>query len=242
MATTVTRTGTATDNALLASLPSAVRDELLRGADVKELGQRAILWEPGERVARLHFPLSGVMSLVTVMRDGDMVEMATVGREGMVGVQGLLGPDAAMSNVRAFCQVPGECVAVDTAHARDVAQRHAPLRELLDLYVHVILVTTAQEVACNRLHPLEMRCARWLMTTRDQQGEDRFSLTQEFLAEMLGVRRATVTLAAGMLQKAGLIRYRQGIIEILDPDGLHRAACECYDVIRSELDRVAEAR
>src|SRR5439155_850541 len=119
MATTVTRTGTATDNALLASLPSAVRDELLRGADVKELGQRAILWE---------------------------------------------------------------------------------------------------------------------------QGEDRFSLTQEFLAEMLGVRRATVTLAAGMLQKAGLIRYRQGIIEILDPDGLHRAACECYDVIRSELDRVAEAR
>jgi CRP-like cAMP-binding protein len=112
-----------------------------------------------------------------------------------------------------------------------------PLHAMIERYALVLQVATAQEVACNRLHPLEMRCARWLLTTREQVGADEFGLTQELLSEMLGVRRATVTIAAGMLQKAGLIRYRRGWIEILDPGRLAAAACECHSVIRQEYER-----
>jgi CRP-like cAMP-binding protein len=242
MAVTAAPVGVGAENALLAVLPEDVRGTLLQGAEVEELAQRRVLWEPGEPVTRLCFPLAGVVSLVTVMRDGDMVEMATVGREGVVGVQALLESDAAASNLRALCQVPGRCVSVPVDNAREIAAGPGPFRRVLDRYVHAMLVTTAQEVACNRLHPLEQRCARWLLTTRDQVDRDEFSLTQEFLAEMLGVRRATVTIAAGMLQKRGLIRYRRGVIEILDPAGLHGASCECYDLIRAELDRVAGGR
>ena len=225
-------------NALLSALPDNVRAALLEHATIEALDRKRVLWEPAQPIASVWFPLSGVISLVTVMRDGDMVEMATVGREGVVGVHALLGTDS-MRNVRAMCQVPGRSVAVDVSEFRTVAAASDDLRDLVHRYAHATLVTTAQEVACNRLHPLEQRCARWLMTTRDQVGSDEFGLTQEFLAEMLGVRRASVTLAAGELQKAGLIRYRRGFIEILDPEGLARASCECHDVIRAELDLVA---
>jgi CRP-like cAMP-binding protein len=222
-------------NALLAALPVEARGLLVEGSSVVHLEQRHVVWEPGQEAEHVYFPLSGVVSLVTVMADGDMVETATVGREGMVGLHHFLG-SRAMRNVQAISQVAGDSIEVDAAAFREASEREGPLRQLLERYALLLLVGTAQEVACNRLHSLEMRCARWLMTTRDQIGDDEFGLTQEFLAQMLGVRRATVTLAAGMLQKAGLIRYRRGWIEIRNPEGLGEAACECYGVIRNEFD------
>jgi CRP-like cAMP-binding protein len=223
-------------NALLAALPAEVRGVLLDDATVVHLAQRRVLWEPGEPSAAVYFPLSGVISLVTVMRDGDMVEAATVGREGMAGLHHFLGSDS-MPNLRAICQVEGDAIEVDAARFRRASATAGPLRDLVERYTLVLQVATAQEVACNRLHPLEMRCARWMLTTRSQVGADEFGLTQEFLAEMLGVRRATVTIAAGMLQKAGLIRYRRGWVEVLDPAGLEAAACECFSVIQGEYAR-----
>jgi len=163
-----------------------------------------------------------------------------VGREGMAGFHHFLGSPS-MPNIRAICQVAGDAVEVDARAFRDASTPPGPLHDLVERYVLVVQVATAQEVACNRLHPLEMRCARWLLTTRGQVGADAFGLTQEFLAEMLGVRRATVTIAAGMLQKAGLIRYRRGWIEVLDADGLEAAACECFTVIRDEYGRFMQA-
>jgi len=223
-------------NALLAALPAEARGLLTAGSRVVHLAQRRVLWEPRQEAKAVYFPLSGVISLVTVMRDGDMVEVVTVGREGMAGLHHFLG-SRTMPNVRAFCQVKGDAVEVDADTFRRASAAPGPLHDLIERYTLVLQVATAQEVACNRLHPLEMRCARWLLTTRSQVGADEFGLTQEFLAEMLGVRRATVTIAAGMLQKAGMIRYRRGWIEVLDADGLSEAACECYAVIREEYDR-----
>jgi CRP-like cAMP-binding protein len=223
-------------NALLAALPHEARGLLTAGSRVVHLAQRRILWEPGQVADHVYFPLSGVISLVTVMGDGDMVEVATVGREGMAGLHQFLG-SRSIPNLRAICQVVGDAVEVDAAAFHEASGAPGPLRQLVERYTLVMQVATAQEVACNRLHPLEMRCARWLLTTRGQVDSDEFDLTQEFLAEMLGVRRATVTIAAGMLQKAGLIRYRRGRIEVLDPEGLAEAACECYAVIRDEYER-----
>ena len=223
-------------NALLAALPDEARGQLINGSGVVHLPQKRILWEPGRPSDHVYFPLSGVISLVTVMRDGDMVEIATVGREGMAGLHHFLG-SAAMPNVQAISQVAGDSVQVDGHVFRQASASPGPLHELMERYALVLQVAMAQEVACNRLHPLEMRCARWLLTTREQVGSDEFGLTQEFLSEMLGVRRATVTIAAGMLQKAGLIRYRRGWIEILDVPGLGEAACECQAVIHEEYER-----
>ncbi len=228
-------------NALLATLPDEVRTALLEGAVMEALERKRVLWEAGEAISSVWFPISGVVSLVTVMRDGDLVEVATVGREGIVGTHAMLGTNS-MSNVRAMCQIRGHSVSVGVRRFLEVSAESTELRDLVHRYVHATLVTTAQEVACNRLHPIEQRCARWLMTTRDQVGSEKFELTQEFLAEMLGVRRPSVTLAAGELQRAGLIRYRLGVIEVLDPEGLAAASCECHDVIRAELDRVGGDR
>jgi CRP-like cAMP-binding protein len=232
----VTDDGAETRNALIAALPVEARGLLVAGSQVVHLEQRRILWEPGQVNAHVYFPLSGVISLVTVMADGDMVEATTVGNEGMAGLHHFLG-SLWMPNQQAISQVAGDSLEVDAGAFREASQGPGPLRDILERYALVRLISTAQEVACNRLHQLEGRCARWLLTTRGQVGSDEFALTQEFLAEMLGVRRATVTIAAGILQKAALIRYRRGRIEILDPDGLAAASCECYRVIRAEYDR-----
>ena len=228
-----------TRNALLAAMPVEARGMLIAGSEVVHLEQRRVLWERGQETGYVYFPLSGILSLVTVMDDGDMVEAATVGREGMAGLHHFLG-SRSMRNQRAISQVAGESLEVAAGAFREASQAGGPLRDLLERYALVRMVSMAQEVACNRLHPLEMRCARWLLTTRAQLGSDEFELTQEFLAEMLGVRRATVTVAAGILQKAGLIRYRRGRMEVVEADGLAAASCECYRVIRDEFDRFLE--
>jgi CRP-like cAMP-binding protein len=187
----------------------------------------------------VYFPLSGVISIHTRMREGMAVEIATVGREGMVGLEIFLG--GGPTHASAFCQVPGRALRVDAASFRRAVRDSEPLTALLLRYVQAVLGQISQSAACNRVHSMEERCARWLLMTHDRMNGDRFDLTQEFLAEMLGVRRPSVSVAASILQRAGLIRYSRGRVEVIDRAGLESAACECYGVIAREYDRLIGA-
>jgi CRP-like cAMP-binding protein len=178
--------------------------------------------------------------MVIDMSDGGTVEVGTVGREGMAGLPVLNG--AERSPTRVYCQVP-PCVCRRVPAAAFVAElkRAGPLQTLAHKYAQANLNLSAQSTACNSLHPVEERLARWLLMTHDRVGGDDLNLTQQIVSEMLGVRRATVTTAAGVLQKAGLIAYRRGRITVLDRGGLEVAACECYKVVRAEFDRLLGA-
>ena len=164
------------------------------------------------------------------------MEMATIGREGMVGLPIFLEADTMPS--RAFGQVPGGALRITAAAFTEEIKRNGPLVRVLNRYTLALFNQVAQTTACNRVHLLEQRCARWLLQTHDRVASDQFLLTQEFLAQMLGVRRSGVSAAAGLLQKAGLIRYARGRITVLDRPGLESAACECYGVIKREFDRL----
>jgi CRP-like cAMP-binding protein len=224
-------------NGLLDALPRADREALAGSARRLRLEQRRVLWEPHESVRVVHFPVSGVISLLTVTQDGSSVELATIGNEGMVGIAVFLGGGTRPIG-RAVSQIPGETLAIDADRFEAQVAESSKLRELMLSYTHVLLLHVAQGVACNRLHPVEQRCARWLLTTRDRLGTDEIELTQEFLAQMLGVRRATVTETVRILQRAGLISSRRGAIRIEDRAGLEDASCECYRVVRMEYDRL----
>jgi CRP-like cAMP-binding protein len=170
------------------------------------------------------------------MRDGRGVEVATIGNEGMVGLPVFLGAESTPG--QALAQVPGAALRMPAAVFRRAVPPGSPLHALLQRYTHALMVQMAQGVACNRLHPIAARAARWLLQTHDRVRTDAFPLTQEFLAEMLGTRRAAVSQAAGQLQRAGLITYTRGVITIRDRTRLEEAACACYGIIRTAYDRV----
>lgn len=223
-------------NRLLDALPSAELERLLPRLERRRLAIREVVVEVGEPIAQVCFPLSGVVSLVTPMLDGSYVEVTTVGNEGMVGVPVFLG--ARSATVRAFSQVPGEALMLDADAFRSEAGDRGALHALIQRYTQALFGQIAQVAGCNRLHSNEERCARWLLMSHDRVGADDFPMTHEFLSQMLGVRRATVTLVALALQKAELIRYTHGRMTILDREGLEALACECYAVIKTELDAV----
>jgi CRP-like cAMP-binding protein len=178
-----------------------------------------------------------MISMVSTM-DNDTVEVGTVGREGMVGLPILLYAESMPT--RAFVQVEGAAQRITADGFRAALREGTDLAPLLYRYAQTLFDQVAQSVACNRLHDLEERCARWILMTHDRVGEDQVPLRQQFLAEMLGVHRPAVTLAAGALQRAGLIRYHRGIIEVLDRSGLEEAACPCYRIIRRSFERLRE--
>ena len=197
----------------------------------------------GETVFRQHepipavdFPLSGVLSIVVIMEDGGVAEVGTVGNEGMAGVPLVMGTDR--SPAQAFYQVPGSAYRMPASVFRAEVERGGALSTVMRLYAQAFLNQVSQSAACNRLHPLEQRLCRWILMSHDRTGGDKIALTQEFLAQMLGVRRATVSIAAGMLQKAALIRYNRGVIHVLDRERLEEASCECYAVVRREFERL----
>jgi CRP-like cAMP-binding protein len=194
-----------------------------------------VLFEPRDLVRSIHFPLRGVISLVTVMKDGSMVEMATIGREGLVGVPMVLD-GGSMANAEAVSQVAAESISVTTETFLDEFRRGGVLASLVHSYVQALFTLVAQNAACNSLHSIHQRCARWLLMTGDRVGEDTFHLTHEFLSQMLGSRRASVTDAAGALQDLGAIRYRRGAVEILNRNLLEASACECYAISREVFD------
>ena len=227
----------AQQNRLLRALSLVVRQQLLPALELVALNMKDTLIEPDVPIRFVYFPLHGVVSLISTLADGTMVEVATIGNEGLIGLPLFLR--AASMPLTAIVQVPGEALCMD-AEAFDHLLREGPeeFNHLLYRYTQALFNQLAQHVVCNRLHPIASRCARWLLLTHDRVGQAAFPLTHEFLAQMLGVRRASVTEVAGRLQKAGLIHYRYGIIMILDRAGLEAASCECYSVIQQEYDRL----
>ncbi len=227
-------------NRLLAALMVEALDDaswLLAQLTPVELRLGQILTPTGEAFTALYFPVSAVVSVISRMTDGGAAEVGTIGNEGVVGVSVLLG--ALPAPHETVTQIPGFALAVDASIMLDGMSERPALRALMLRYVHEYLTQVAQTAACNRLHGIEARCARWLLMTHDRVAEaEQFPLTQGYLAIMLGVRRAGVTLAAGALQEAGLIKYHRGGIRVIDRAGLESAACECYGLVRRNFDRL----
>ncbi len=223
-----------TSNRLLMLLPSAERDRLLADAVTVDLIPDQTLQAAGGPVEWAYFPIGAVVSTVSALSDGHVVEVGTTGREGMVGLSLALSDHPLP--FRTFCQVAGPARRVAPRALRMELAAGGALKGILDRYAQALLVQVAQTAACNRRHVIEERCARWLLMTQDRVGRDRFGLTQEYLALMLGVRRAGVSGAATRLRKSGSIRYTRGVITVLDRAGLERAACGCYGVSRAAED------
>jgi CRP-like cAMP-binding protein len=232
------RRATSPRNRLLATLPPEDRARLARRTQLVSLASGQHVVDAGVPVRTVMFPETAVVSMIATMRDGTSVEVATVGVEGLVGLPALLGTESLPMTVLA--QVAGDAWRLDADVFRHELARTAALREAADRYLQGLIIQIAQTVACNRLHPVGERAARWLLMTADRVGADEFHLTQEFLATMLGVHRPSVTVAAGELQREGSITYHRGHVQITDRKRLEESACECYRVIRSEFDRLVD--
>jgi CRP-like cAMP-binding protein len=194
-----------------------------------------VLYEPGDNIDYVYFPESGVISLVTLLGGGGMIETGLVGSEGMAGVGACLGPSLATH--RAVCQIGGTSTRIKTSILMKERRRCGSLNELLLSYASVMIMMVSQNAACNRAHAVDARLSRWLLMSQDRAGSNEIPLTQKFLALMLGVHRPSVNLASRALQKAGLIRFTRGKITIVDRPGLERMTCECYGRIRTEFAR-----
>jgi CRP-like cAMP-binding protein len=226
------------ENHLLSRLPPAEFQRIRRELQVVRLPRKQILQRPGEPIVHVFFPINGVCSAVSIMEDGSTVEVATVGRDGLVGLS--LFFDSPVASFQVYSQIPGLALRMGAELFLEEAARSEPFQWLLRRYAQARYLQTAQSAACNRLHSVEQRCARWLLMTHDRVGADRFQLTHEFFAQILGVRRASVTLAARTLQQAGAIRYVYGVITVIDRSRLESAACECFGVIAAAFKRLLE--
>ncbi len=225
-----------TGNRLLDALPEGELKRLGPNLEAITLGVKEVLIEPDRPIQHVWFPVDSVCSVVATMADGQVVEVGTIGNEGMVGLPLFLGRDTVPLGT--FCQVPGEAVKMRSEVLRAEVKPGDKLHGLLQRFTEARFVFAAQSSACNRLHSVGQRAARWLLHTHDRVGSNEFLLTQEFLAEMLGVRRASVSEVAGNLQRGGFISYSRGRIAVLDRAGLEERSCECYGIIRKEFDRL----
>ena len=222
------------ENKLLAALPSEVTARLLPHLEAVSLPFKQILYKPGEPLEYVYFPNQGVVSLLIILEDGTLAEVGLVGNEGMIGLSLLL--EAEKTRFEAIVQVPGDAIKMRADVFQDLVKPGDPLHSRLLRYTDVRMLQFAQSAACIAHHSVEERCCRWLLMTRDRVNSDQFPITHDFLSQMLGVRRASVTVVAGMLQKAGLIHYTRGQMTILDRPGLEEVCCECYRVVKDEED------
>jgi len=184
----------------------------------------------------VYFIEQGVASALTTMANGATIEVGMIGMEGLVGVSALFGAEVSSQNV--ICQIPGTALRMNTARCVDAFNQSAEVRKVLLRFADALFNLSAQTAACNRLHSIEQRCARWLLMARARHTSDVIPMTHEFLSSMLGVRRAGVTETAGELQRSGLVRLQQGKVTIIDRDGLEGAACECYALDRDRLNHL----
>ncbi|WP_375425437.1 Crp/Fnr family transcriptional regulator [uncultured Friedmanniella sp.] len=223
-------------NMLLDRLGNAELAELLAEAAEVELVLGAVLYQPGRRVEAVHFPLSGVISLVTDLGEGDVVEAATVGDEGMSGISVYLGAGAPTE--RASVQVAGRAVTLSAdAFGRAAAAVDGPLYATMRRYTQALFIQLVRNAGCNRVHTVRQRTARWLLTTQDRMHSPTFELTQHFLAQMLAVRRASVSGEARSLAADGCITYVRGVLTVLDRAQLESYACTCYQVVRDATEQ-----
>ena len=223
-------------NRLLAALPREDLLSLQKHFQRVPLVDGGILFETDEPITHVYFVEAGVVSLTAAFQNGSTAEMATVGREGVVGISTLLGSDAAVG--RYLVQAPGSALAVEASRFQGALRKIPALLAVCQAYARAFLGQALQTAACNSVHTVEQRCARWLLMSHDRRDGDTFALKQELLAKMLGVCRPTATVTAGALQRAGLIRYSRGVLTILDRPGLAMASCECYRTIRDNFEHL----
>lgn len=216
-------------NIILRELPKSELDSIEEVSEWVSLSGKAPIWEPNRQIEHVYFPQTAVISIVTVLDTGP-IEAITIGNDGFAGLPVFHGPGETVT--RAVCQMPGESWRLSTQSFIDLCEAAHQLRRILDRYSQFVIETISQSAACNRVHVIEERCARWLLMSHDRVGSDEIPLTQEFLAQMLGVRRPGVTVAIGILERAGLISHGRGRITITDRKGLEAASCECYGVIK----------
>jgi CRP-like cAMP-binding protein len=228
-------------NDLLAALPADDYARLAPTFRNTPLKLKRFLHKPGEAIDQVYFPGGGFVSVVTILKDGGMVEVATIGREGMLGMSGLSNgdPSPAATMVQAETDV---CYTMSAEAFRQEMDRRGAFYELITRYGRALVGFIMQSTACNAVHSVEQRLSRWLLLAHDRVGKDDFPLTQEFAAMMLGTSRPTVTVVAGTLQKAGLIKYHRGHLTIVDRENLEAASCECYQTATDLLSAVTRRR
>jgi CRP-like cAMP-binding protein len=224
------------ENRLLADLPDEVLDRLLPHLQPVSFALGDIVYESSEQMEHLYFPTTCIVSLLYTMNDGATAEMGLVGNDGVVGIALFMGGNTVPN--RAVVQVAGDAFRVRAPVIQEEFKRGGPCQMLLLRYTQALITQISQTAVCNRLHTVEQRLCRWLLLTHDRVQSAELWLTQEFIANMLGGRRESVTKAARHLQAAGLIRYVRGHITILDRQGLEAASCECYQVVKTEFDRL----
>ena len=225
---------TKSTNRLLAALPAKEYARLLPKLEEVSLTYAKTIYEPGDVIRRVYFPNSGIVSLLSAVEDRSLLEVGIVGNEGFIGLPVFLGVKT--SNNRAIVQGAGVALEMKTADFLAECNNGGALPRLLQRYTHSLLIQISQSAACNRFHPIEARLARWLLMTSDRMESDEFQITQEFLSNMLGVRREGVSKSATHLQQNELISYSRGKITILNRAGLEAASCRCYFIIKDEYE------
>lgn len=225
-------------NKLLAALAPSEYERLVPHLQVVPLSNQQVIYEDGEPIKYAYFPHQAIISLVIIMDDGSTVEAALVSQEGMAGISIILGDN--ISSLQAIVQVPGDGMRIDADVLKAEFDRGGSLQRLLLRYVQAVFSELAQGSACNRVHSLEKRLARWLLKVSDRVASKKFPLTQEFIAQMLGVRRSGVTVAASALSQLGIISYQRGHITILDIEALEATSCECYRVVKDNFTRLLD--
>lgn len=228
--------GYKTENSFLRKLPREICEHVLSQCERVRIEPLQVLHRKDEERKYVYFPEDSILSLVIQMPDERSIEVATVGKEGVMGLPVFWGAD--LLPMGSIGEVPGYALKMGSEHFRVMLKEHLPLNEAVQLYCQALFVLVAQGLACNSLHSLEERCARWILMAYDRVPTDEIILTQDVLAQMLAVRRPSVTLAAGALKQTGLIKYNRGVLTILDHEGLERAACGCYKIIKKEFDRL----
>lgn len=226
-------------NRLLAQLPAAEWARWLPELEPVDLPLGLVLYESGSTLAHVYFPTTGIVSLLYVMEDGASAEIAVVGHEGLVGISLFMGGESTPS--RAVVQSAGRGFRLKAQLMMKEFNRAGPALHLLLRYTQALITQMTQTAVCNRHHSLDQQLCRWLLLSLDRLPSNELAMTQELIANMLGVRREGVTLAAGLLQEAGLIRYQRGHITVLDRGGLEQRSCECYEVVKTEYDRLLPA-
>jgi CRP-like cAMP-binding protein len=223
-------------NHLLAALSTAQLKRLRKHLELAEMPLGAVLYESGRPVEHVHFPTNCIVSLLYVLEDGSSAEIAVVGNDGVVGVSIFMGGETTPS--RAVVQSAGRAYRLPSAVMMEEFRRAGPMQHLMLRYTQALITQMAQTAVCNRHHTVDQQLCRWLLLSLDRLEAPRITMTQELIANMLGVRREGVTEAAGKLQKAGVISYHRGHIEVLDRPKLERMSCECYEVVRRETARL----
>lgn len=228
--------GTPSQNQLLAALPPEEWDRLRPRMELRSMPLGHVLYEPGSTMRHVYFPTSSIVSMLYVMEDGSSAEIAIVGYEGIVGISLFMGGETTSS--RAVVQSAGHAYRVPGQYLKEEFFRAGPFQRLLLRYTQALITQMGQTAVCNRHHTVEQQLCRWLLMSLDRLPSNELLMTQELIANMLGVRREGVTESAGKLQKLGLIHYNRGHITVIDRPALEAHACECYEVVRKEFDRL----